>query len=89
MNRIRISTLLAYFCSTLAEYVDECYAIKYEYTEGKVSYKRAYRALDLLMKRAWQRLRLCENLNEMLGFADPEVYELRQDLMSLTEWMSD
>lgn len=88
MQAIRISVLYAYYCTSLAAIVDKLYELKNAYTNGEISYKRAWNKMNQLLKLGWQRAKLCDNLHKALnGGCGEKAVEHRRELEFIINWM--
>lgn len=91
MKGIRIRALYGYYSGTLLAAVDQCYEIKTRYIAGTISYRRAWRQLDDMLRFAQSRLILCQNLAGLLGFAPGEATAVRkstEDIDFIKDWMA-
>lgn len=86
MLRIRLNVLYVYYVETLKELVNACCVIRDDFSCGRISYKRAWAKLNRLIKTAWQRVRLCENLATQMGRFETPHRHHEELLKEITRW---
>lgn len=66
MKRKRLCVLYKYYLASASEMLDRANQVKQIYLDGEMSYRRAWRELDRLIKLGTERVKLCEELAELL-----------------------
>lgn len=86
MNRTRRNRIYSYYFMSARNMYDELCRIKATFLDGEISYKKAWKRMDALVRMIQQRCELCFNLVDIRK-EQTTAYDVLKNTNEIVAWM--